>query len=42
MKEKKMQRALLHFNKRENRGLVIEALKAAGRKDLIPVLTHGR
>ncbi|MBR0126928.1 MAG: YgiQ family radical SAM protein [Firmicutes bacterium] len=42
MKEKKMQRALLHFNKRENRGLVIEALKTAGRKDLIPVLTHGR
>ncbi|MBQ6496653.1 MAG: YgiQ family radical SAM protein [Firmicutes bacterium] len=38
MKEKKMQRALLHFHKKENRPLVIEALKAAGRQDLIPVL----
>ena len=39
MKEKKMQRALLHFHKKENRQLVIQALKEAGREDLIPVLT---
>lgn len=30
--EKKMQRALLHFNKKENRKLVTEALKQTGRK----------
>ena len=40
MKEKKMQRALLHYNKKENRALVIDALKTAGREDLIPVLLH--
>ena len=34
-REKHLQRALLHFHKRENRSLVIEALKAAGREDLI-------
>lgn len=39
MKEKKMQRALLHFHKKENRQLVLEALRTAGREDLIPVLT---
>lgn len=33
-----LQRALLQFNKRENRSLVIEALKKAHREDLIPVL----
>jgi uncharacterized radical SAM protein YgiQ len=33
--EKAMQRALLHFHKPENRKLVIKALKAAGRSDLI-------
>lgn len=38
MEEKKMQRALLHFNKRENRPLVEKALKKIGRYDLIGVL----
>lgn len=38
MEEKKMQRALLHFNKKENRPLVEKALKRAGRQDLIGVL----
>ena len=33
--EKAMQRALLHFHKPENRGLVLKALKKAGRTDLI-------
>lgn len=35
MKEKKMQRALMHFHKKENKKTVIEALKMAGREDLI-------
>ncbi len=35
MDEKKTQKALLHFNKPENRKLVLEALKKAGRNDLI-------
>ena len=39
MKDKKMQRALLHFNKRENRATVKQALIKAGRPDLIGVLT---
>jgi hypothetical protein len=30
-----MQKALLHFNKPENRKLVLEALKKSGRNDLI-------
>ena len=34
-KEKQMQRALLQYNKRENYQLVREALKLAGREDLI-------
>jgi len=38
LEEKKMQRALLHFNKRENRPLVEKALKKIGRSDLISVL----
>lgn len=38
MEEKKMQRALIHFHKPENRKLVMAALEKAGRKDLIPVL----
>ncbi len=38
MEEKKMQRALMHFNKPENRRAVVKALEKAGRKDLIPVL----
>ncbi len=33
-----LQRALLQFNKKENRTSVIEALSKANRKDLIPVL----
>jgi len=37
-KEKRMQRALLQFNKRENQTLVREALVSLGREDLIPVL----
>jgi len=32
IKEKKLQRALLHFNKKENRALVKEALDITGRK----------
>ncbi len=38
MREKHMQRALIHFNKPENRKLVLEALRKANREDLIPVL----
>ena len=38
LEEKKMQRALLHFNKKENRPLVEKALKKIGRYDLIGVL----
>jgi radical SAM superfamily enzyme YgiQ (UPF0313 family) len=34
-REKKMQRALLQFNRKESRQLVKEALEKAGRKDLI-------
>lgn len=34
-REKRLQRALIHFHKPENRKLVIEALKEAGRTDLI-------
>ena len=33
-----MQRALMHFNKPENRELVKTALQKAHREDLIPVL----
>ncbi len=36
--ERALQRALLQFNKRENRPLVLEALTKARREDLIPVL----
>ena len=36
--ERRLQRALLQFNKRENANLVKEALRAAGRSDLIKVL----
>ena len=38
MEEKKMQRALMHFHKKENRGIVKRALIKAGREDLIEVL----
>lgn len=36
--EKKMQRALMHFHKKENRAIVREALKKANRADLISTL----
>ena len=35
LEEKKMQRALLHFNKAENYDLVMKALKKTGRMDLV-------
>ncbi|MFV0516903.1 MAG: YgiQ family radical SAM protein [Aminipila sp.] len=38
MEEKKMQRALIHFNKPENHNLVKAALYKVGRQDLIPKL----
>lgn len=38
LEDKKMQRALLHYKKPENRNTVIKALKKADREDLIPVL----
>ena len=38
MEEKKMQRALIHYNRPENRQLVKKALIKAGREDLISVL----
>ncbi|MBQ9015446.1 MAG: YgiQ family radical SAM protein [Firmicutes bacterium] len=38
MHEKKLQRALLHFHKKENRSLVSQALREAGREDLKEVL----
>ena len=42
MNEKRMQRALMHFNKRENRNTVRQALEKAKRQDLIPVLLGGK
>ncbi len=36
--DRALQRALLQFNKRENRTLVLEALRKLGREDLIPRL----
>ncbi len=41
LEEKRMQRALLHFNKRENREMVLKALKAAGREDAADILFSG-
>ncbi len=38
LEEKQMQRALLHFHKKENRKLVRRALREAGREDLMEVL----
>ena len=38
VEEKRMQRALMHFNKKENRETVKKALKKAGRQDLMGVL----
>jgi len=42
MEEKRMQRALMHFNKLENRETVIKALTKAKREDLIPYLLGGK
>lgn len=43
MKEKRLQRALLHFHKKENREDVMEALRMTGREELADVLLpHGR
>ena len=42
IEEKKMQRALIHFHKPENRKLAEKALVAAGRRDLIPVFFSQR
>ena len=42
MEDKKMQRALIHYNKPENRKTVIKALQKAKREDLIPVLLGKR
>ena len=43
LEEKKMRRALIHYNKPENSKTVIKALKAAGReKNLAEVLLCGR
>ena len=42
VEEKRMQRALLHFNKPENRATVEEALDKAGRQELKPALTGKR
>lgn len=41
LKEKKYQRALMHFNKPYNRETVKEALRAAGREELINELAGG-
>ncbi len=38
LEEKKMQRALIHYNKRGNRSMVRKALAKAKREDLIPLL----
>lgn len=40
--EKKLQRALLHFNRKENRRAVTEALKLTGREELRDVLLGRR
>ena len=41
-KEKRLQRALLHFNKKKNEKYVREALAITGRRDLEKVLLGGR
>ena len=41
-KEKRMQRALLHFRKKENRALVAEALRKTGREEAAPILLGKR
>jgi uncharacterized radical SAM protein YgiQ len=40
-RERRIQKALIHAAKPENRALVEEGLRAAGRADLIPTLTGG-
>lgn len=40
--EKRMQRALMHYHKKENVDLVMKALKKAHRVDLIPYLLYNR
>ena len=40
MEEKRMQRALIHYNKKENRELVIKALKKVGKVDLVGYLLY--
>lgn len=40
MEEKRMQRALIHYNKKENRELVIKALKKVGKVDLAGYLLY--
>ena len=42
LEEKKMQRALIHYHRPENRKTVEAALRKAGRTDLIPVLIPHR
>ena len=42
MQDKREQRALMHFNKKENADTVRKALEKAGRRDLIPVLLGNR
>ena len=42
LEEKKMQRALIHYHKPENRNTVIKALKDAGREELAEVLLFGK
>ena len=42
LEDKKMQRALMHYNKPENRKTVIRALQKAKREELIPVLLSGK
>ncbi|MGD1831875.1 MAG: YgiQ family radical SAM protein [Sphaerochaetaceae bacterium] len=40
-RERHLQRALLHFNRKENRKMVLEALRKTGRSDLAPLLLSG-
>ena len=40
MEEKRMQRALIHYNKKENRDLVMKALKKTGNIDLAKYLLY--
>lgn len=42
LSEKKMQRALIHYNRPENRNTVRQALKKAGREDLLGTLLGER